>query len=131
MTYQLTDIAAISSFIRGGNATFTIKSLTSCAHYTYNIRKKSGSNIYFITTNNNYLGYLKDNEVRLTAKSNFDATSPEVVAIRFLLSNLAAGHINKNLAFYHEGRCCVCGRPLTDPASIERGIGPTCMAKGV
>lgn len=27
------------------------------------------------------------------------------------------------------GRCCVCGKTLTDPASIQNGIGPVC-AKG-
>lgn len=24
------------------------------------------------------------------------------------------------------GNCCVCGRELTDPQSVERGIGPVC-----
>lgn len=27
------------------------------------------------------------------------------------------------------GRCCCCGRELTDPASIAAGIGPVCEAK--
>jgi hypothetical protein len=27
-------------------------------------------------------------------------------------------------------RCRVCGRPLTDPESQARGIGPTCRAHG-
>ena len=27
------------------------------------------------------------------------------------------------------GRCCSCGRDLTDPASIEAGIGPVCAGK--
>lgn len=27
------------------------------------------------------------------------------------------------------GACCVCGKTLTDPASIERGIGPVCADK--
>jgi hypothetical protein len=27
------------------------------------------------------------------------------------------------------GRCKRCGRPLTDPASIERGVGPDCAAR--
>lgn len=27
------------------------------------------------------------------------------------------------------GRCCSCGRDLTDPESIERGIGPVCAQK--
>ncbi len=31
--------------------------------------------------------------------------------------------------FWHEGRCCRCNRMLTDPASIERGIGPECLKK--
>jgi hypothetical protein len=29
----------------------------------------------------------------------------------------------------HEGRCACCGRPLTVPESIERGIGPDCWEK--
>lgn len=28
------------------------------------------------------------------------------------------------------GRCSICGRPLKDPASIARGVGPDCLAKG-
>lgn len=27
------------------------------------------------------------------------------------------------------GRCCSCGRELTDPASVEAGIGPVCIGK--
>lgn len=30
---------------------------------------------------------------------------------------------------HHTGSCCVCGRTLTDPKSIEAGIGPICGAK--
>jgi hypothetical protein len=26
-------------------------------------------------------------------------------------------------------RCRMCGRELTDPESIERGVGPDCLAK--
>jgi hypothetical protein len=27
-----------------------------------------------------------------------------------------------------EGRCKLCGRPLSDPDSLERGVGPDCWA---
>jgi hypothetical protein len=27
------------------------------------------------------------------------------------------------------GRCCICGRELTDPESIERSVGPDCAAR--
>ena len=30
-----------------------------------------------------------------------------------------------------EGRCRWCGRLLTDPESVSRGIGPDCLAKQV
>ena len=26
----------------------------------------------------------------------------------------------------HIGKCCKCGRPLTDPESIKLGVGPIC-----
>jgi hypothetical protein len=31
--------------------------------------------------------------------------------------------------FHHCGFCCRCGRTLTDPASIESGIGPICAGR--
>jgi Family of unknown function (DUF6011) len=27
------------------------------------------------------------------------------------------------------GRCRICGRPLSDPVSVERGVGPDCAAR--
>lgn len=30
---------------------------------------------------------------------------------------------------HRTGSCCICGRTLTDPASIEAGIGPICASK--
>ena len=28
-----------------------------------------------------------------------------------------------------ETRCLICGRRLTDPVSVRRGIGPVCLAR--
>lgn len=33
---------------------------------------------------------------------------------------------NRNLQYLYEGRCRRCNRALTDPTSIETGIGPVC-----
>lgn len=33
------------------------------------------------------------------------------------------------LKFYHDGRCGVCRRPLTDLTSIQLGIGPICAGR--
>jgi len=32
-------------------------------------------------------------------------------------------------AFRDTGRCQDCGKPLTDPTSVARGIGPDCFAR--
>lgn len=34
----------------------------------------------------------------------------------------------KGVALLHEGKCCRCALPLTNPASIERGLGDDCHA---
>lgn len=34
----------------------------------------------------------------------------------------------KGISLLHEGRCCRCGLPLTNPQSIERGLGDDCFA---
>ena len=46
----------------------------------------------------------------------------------------ARGHLDVAARFEAElvdaGRCARCGRRLTDPQSLERGIGPDCYGKG-
>jgi hypothetical protein len=38
-----------------------------------------------------------------------------------------AEHFETQLVREH--RCKLCGRPLTDPVSLERGVGPDCAAR--
>lgn len=56
--------------------------------------------------------------------------SPGAVAFAWSWARIA-GHVGHGLPecveFWHEGRCGRCGRPLTDPESIARGIGPVCV----
>jgi len=54
-------------------------------------------------------------------------TSLKSVAIFWYLKQLIDKiPIPPQVHLYHLGRCGKCGRPLTDPASMERGIGPYC-----
>jgi hypothetical protein len=40
-------------------------------------------------------------------------------------------HVSNQIDFWHEGRCCVCGRKLTVPESVADGIGPECKGKAM
>ena len=49
-------------------------------------------------------------------------------AINFgkLYHSVFAGRLNPEMEVMHTGKCCACGRELTDPESIALGIGPYC-----
>lgn len=51
-------------------------------------------------------------------------------AIRATLTEFEGAPLQAAMRFGKmTGRCCSCGRELTDPASIEAGIGPICATK--
>lgn len=148
---QLKYAGEIRRFILGGNATFTV--VEDDVRFTYKVKsgKKDATanwstgnadkSMYFVSVLNGpsnesdyaYMGLLREDKVNggfgyartLKSRVNSDAPSHLIFA-RFwhLLENgcrLPAG-----LEFWHEGQCCVCGRKLTVPESIEKGIGPEC-----
>ena len=80
-----------------------------------------------------YVGMLESGKVRLTAKSGLtrDSIAYRILA-RVLACYWAGEQVKIALAGWrvlHEGRCCVCGRALTRPDSIEAGIGPECSKR--
>jgi len=62
-------------------------------------------------------------------KSSMTADAPSVVAFKVVLQALVTGSMPDWLEIWHEGRCAVCGHLLTDPDSIDMGIGPVCLKK--
>ena len=54
--------------------------------------------------------------------------APSFRAMSYALKNLYDDKIPEALEIRHEGSCGRCGRPLTVPSSIDRGIGPDCAA---
>jgi hypothetical protein len=62
--------------------------------------------------------------------SRIAATAPSAQAFIWLYRNLQKGTLPDSVEIWHEGRCGRCGRKLTVPESIERGIGPECAERG-
>ena len=61
--------------------------------------------------------------------SGMSQEAPSVVNFQYVYMAIYAGAVPDFIEVWHEGRCCMCGRLLTDPDSIERGIGPVCLGK--
>ncbi len=134
---QFTSAQDALDFLLAGKATVTLKSEATGDHLTFQVRKwkkaKNGS-MHFVSvrTGNDYanVGIVTDN-VNFTRgrKSDFEFDAKEVKAFRYFFGHLCQHHLPPKCEVWHEGQCGRCGRPLTDPESIARGIGPDCLAK--
>ncbi len=78
-----------------------------------------------------YVGVLDETTggVRLTRASKFTCDSVPVRAFDYVMKRVFRGEMPSDADVMHEGRCGVCGRALTVPESIERGIGPECFGR--
>lgn len=140
-------------FLLGGNAVFTIECSRDfvedhpdCrSHYTFKIVHKEAKNgwpesdmVFLLTGPDNqsdytYAGKLDGIRLKITQKSCVGEHSwPKLILERVLVCALT-NQLDKIEAagwrLMHEGRCCVCGRRLTRPDSIEAGIGPECAER--
>jgi hypothetical protein len=136
---QITDPAAIQQFIGGGNATFTIVSKATGVRFTYKVREPEGGGVHFVKVlrgadnegDYSYLGFIRGGEyIHGGRKARVGKDAPSARAFGWFHGRLQAGTLPaEQVEFWHEGRCCRCGRKLTVPESIERGIGPECAAR--
>ena len=151
-------ISLSKDFFFGGRAKFTVESHITGQWRTYRIGLKEASgqygDTYFLSLlagpdNENsfvYIGIVnpETGELRLTRNSRRNDNSPDVLIFRWLMGGqhsriskdgkpYTGGVFGDNTlaggAVHHEGKCGCCGRTLTVPESIERGIGPECWRR--
>ena len=125
-------------FLFAGNAIFTIDNGQG-THYTFKVRKPQDDMPHFVSVlsgpdNNSsytYMGVLTPNgTVKLTAKSKFKATSQAFRVAQFAVNCIMGlRDLPEGYTIQHEGRCGRCGRRLTRPDSIARGIGDYCRTQ--
>jgi len=132
---QIQDPSHALELMFAGNARITLVSPKTGKRYTYRIRQSKDGSVFFVgllTGPDNYLDYTylgivsRDSGMpSLTRKSRItDETTACWQAFTFTYWQLKVGRMPVH--FWHEGKCCRCGRALTVPESIERGIGPEC-----
>jgi hypothetical protein len=135
----ISETTSQKNFILAGKAIFTVENESTGNRFTYKVNKHAEKDLHFVSLlsgpNNDedyvYLGTIFDKETfkkTKSAKISEDAQSFKV--FRYIWARLLqeAG-LPEQIRFWHEGRCCRCGRRLTVPESIERGIGPECASK--
>lgn len=134
---QMHDAIAIKTFVLGGNATFPLRSKKTGVRFTYRVRSNPTGDVHFVSVltspdSYSYAGIIRRatlSTYTTTAKSFATREAPSQRAITWFLNLLHENVVSNEIEFFHCGRCCVCGRELTDPESIARGIGPVCVGK--
>jgi hypothetical protein len=127
-------------FILAGRATFTLCGPNG-GHISYRVSRKPGTDVYFVRCNRGgteasgfkYLGLLNPatGDVTLRGRTAFAYTDLEVRVLRRMLPAYVwpGKPLPDGYGAMHAGRCGRCAKQLTDPPSIERGIGPECWKK--
>jgi len=146
---QLLTWDAVREYVFAGNARFTLRSLKTGSRFTYRVRVKKadvergrqgGDLIYFVSllrgpdneADYAYLGVLRQpGAFHLTEASRLGRQAPAYLALVWFLDKLVHGNdvLGRTLEVWHEGRCGKCGRALTVPESVHRGIGPECAGR--
>ena len=126
-------------FFLGGNATFTVESGKTGRHMTFKIRQPDERSPFFVSAMTG-----SDNERSFTYMGKLDAMTGVIVPTKgtkigteteqwkvatWALNKVWTGAPVLNAKIRHEGRCGCCGRKLTEPRSLEVGLGPDCRKK--
>lgn len=111
--------------------------LKSGKHFTYHIEtvkrgslegKRIVSLLVGPDNNRSYKGFGFVHEHGLGISLWRKASTEAFVKHRKILLGQAADHVEQ---FLQSGKCSRCGRKLTTPESIKRGMGPECAGKGL
>lgn len=132
---QYADLALV--FLLAGKATFTVVSEATGDRYTYQVRnwkKAKNGTMHFVSvrTGNDYakIGVIKDKDYFQTSRNaDLPHDDKRTLGFRYVFNHLMAKRLPPKAEIWHEGQCGRCARPLTDPYSIARGIGPECASK--
>lgn len=134
----ITDPEQALRFMLAGKATFTVRSERTGEHLTFQVRnwkKAKHGPMHFVSvrTGNDFatVGAIRDRaSFGHTRRSDLPADDPRVRGFRYVFEHLCQRKaMPPRCEVWHEGQCGRCARPLTDPVSIERGIGPECIKK--
>lgn len=111
-------------YMLGGKAELVFFNKTKNTSVVFNINKQHPG-IWYVYYQTIYIGFIRG-DLFHPAK---DIAEETIHIFKRILSIVVNKYTHPDLAIMHTGICSVCSRKLTDPESIEWGIGPECRKK--
>ncbi len=129
------------TMILAGKANFTL--VGQSTRFTYKVEAPSkfkgnrGTGIRFVrvmtgpdnNTSYTYAGFLKNGKLVTGGKARIKADAQSMQAFAWAWERISRGVMPGNMEVWHSGECAKCGRKLTVPESVGRGIGPVCIGR--
>ena len=128
------------------NFKFTVISKKTNERFTYrvkawtdnNYKQKKSYTVAVLTGSDNNtsyetIGYIhKEDNLPMrffhAKRKRISTEAPSYKAFAWMFVNMRHEQkLSANVIIYNSGKCAKCGRTLTDPLSIERGLGPECF----
>jgi len=131
MQHEL-DPAEALAYIGAGHGRATLVGRET--RYTYKFGQSEDKKLIFVKvltgpnneTDYQYVGFIND-QWKMVAGQKGNAEHGAFKALAwYIYKGNTAPETAAQAQFLHEGVCGRCGRTLTTPESIERGIGPVC-----
>ena len=121
-------------YILAGKSYVTFQNPTTGNRHTYKILKHKTDNVYFVhvlTSPDTYmfLGTILNYVFRHSKKSKVSTDARSLIVFDYVFYHLTMSSLNNSIEIFHDGKCGKCGRQLTDPISVETGLGPYCRKK--
>lgn len=124
-------------FLTAGRAIFTVSNGRG-EHYTYRFTRKRPEDQAFAATvlagtdntafdNYRYVAHVRSQDLKFPVSRD----QPQHTKVLAWALQVIRGvkPLPPGYKIEHAGRCGKCGRLLTDPTSIEAGLGPKCRGK--
>ena len=130
---RIEDLEDARAFILGGNATFTTVSKRTGTRYTYRVKQGERGHLVGVLSGPDneatytYVGLIRGDTFWF-ARGTETPASKAFAWVWDAISNRREASFAQ-VELWHAGRCSACGRLLTDPASIQRGLGPVCAER--
>jgi hypothetical protein len=117
----------LKAFVFAGRAQFTIKDHNFNTTLAVRVRQnESNPDMFWVRSSSEFLGTIY--KERFVIKETI-ASDPKAHFFLKFFTLMITGQLPDSMEVYHHTKCGMCSRPLTDPLSIEIGIGPDCRKK--
>lgn len=137
MLHEITNITHLKKFLLGGKAEIVIENQVTMNHYTFFIKLKyPKTKTYYVYCNNVYIGALVEykyedkDAIGFNPKWGDDDCNLKGNIFYKFIGFLRNDKLPKGAKVYHTGKCSKCNQKLTDPKSIEIGMGKYCSENG-